>query len=137
MIGFLETPILRSLEKGLDAASTRHQVIADNLANVDTPGYKRKEVQFEDELAAVIDREASGMTGKRSDPRHIPLNGGIGDLSVRVVTQESESFRNDGNNVDVDREMALLAKNSLWYNGMINTISHKLSGIKNVLQGVR
>ncbi|MBM7867102.1 flagellar basal body rod protein FlgB [Heliobacterium gestii] len=137
MAGFLETPILRTLEKGLDAASIRHQVISDNLANVDTPGYKRKEVQFEDELAAVIDRDESAMSGKRSDPRHIPLNGGSGDLSSRVVTMEGESFRNDGNNVDVDREMAELAKNSLWYDGMINQISHKFSMVKNVLQGVR
>ncbi|MBC9783408.1 flagellar basal body rod protein FlgB [Heliobacterium chlorum] len=135
MAGFLDLPIVRILERGLDASSLRHQAISDNLANIDTPGYKRKEVVFEDELASAL--RGDSFQGKLTHPKHIPLSDSSSNASAKVVTQEDQEYRNDKNNVDVDREMALLAKNTLWYDGMVSLASQKLSTLKSTIREVR
>lgn len=137
MAGFLETPSISLLERGLNTASLRHQVIADNLANVDTPGYKRKEVAFEDQLISVLEK-GTGIKGVITHPKHIPIGISSPDEVVpRVSTQEDQEYRNDKNNVDIDREMAVMAKNTLWFEAMLTQISSKLSGLKNTIREVR
>ncbi|MCW2277948.1 flagellar basal body rod protein FlgB [Heliophilum fasciatum] len=138
MAGFFDTPLQRMLEQGLDAAALRHRVISNNLANVDTPGYKRQEVAFEDELAQALRQERSGLVGKTSNPRHLPINGvENADVKPKMITVNDEVFRNDKNNVDIDKEMAVLAKNTLWYDALITRTAGRLAGIKNVIREVR
>lgn len=110
--------------KALDAAWARNAEIANNIANVDTPGYKRKDVVFEEYLKEAI--EAKRIRGYRTNARHIPVGaGGIKDVKIRVIQDNSTlSMRLDGNNVDIDSEAVLAAENSIYY----NTIAQKLSG---------
>lgn len=95
------------IHKALDAAWTRNEVIAQNIANVDTPGYKRKTVSFEERL-----REAMGNKDfKKSD---------VDKIDIKVVEENKDlSQRLDGNSVDIDVEMAALAKNTIQYNALI------------------
>ena len=87
---------LELLTRVLDTAATRHKVIAQNVANVDTFGYQRLEVTFEDELTKVL---AGG-----GDPSAV---------QPKVVVDETAEPRVDGNTVDIDREMNDLSKNAL------------------------
>ena len=95
------------IHKALDAAWTRNEVIAQNIANVDIPGYKRKTVSFEERL-----REAMENKGfKKSD---------VDKIDIKVVEENKNlSQRLDGNNVDIDAEMAALAENAIQYNALI------------------
>src|SRR5688500_17009956 len=108
---------LKTLERSLVVRLTRHNVLAGNLANVDTPGYKPKDVDF-----AAAMSEASTEGGRAiavTSPGHIAMGGGvagagsIGDTPLRET--EGESSNLDGNRVDLDRTMASLAENGMQY----------------------
>jgi flagellar basal-body rod protein FlgB len=123
------------LEKGLDAASLRNTVIANNLANVDTPGYKRSDVVFEDELKKAISGQGR-ITGFVTDEKHIPIGGAAKTIiEPKVVLQNDTTMRNDGNNVDIDREMAAMAKNSIMYQVLAQEINGEFQKMKTAIAG--
>ena len=112
------TSNLRLREKALDAAWTRNEVIAQNIANVDTPNYKKKTVRFEEYLEGALDK--GSFKGNTTDSRHIEIGGGnIENKNSKVTTEyKNLSTRIDGNNVDIESEMASLAKNDIRYNAI-------------------
>lgn len=108
------------IHKALDAAWTRNEVIAQNIANVDTPGYKRKTVSFEEQLRQAMDKKDF----KKGD---------VDKIDIRVtVDNKSLSMRLDGNNVDIDNEMAQLAKNTIKYDALVQLAGY--SKIKMVIK---
>lgn len=132
MAGWLDTPVLTVLEKGLNASSLRQKVLADNVANVDTPGFKRSDVDFQSALNAALDRTGPALSLKATGPRHI--TSGIAENNSIVKTDSSTSFRNDSNNVDIDSEMVNVAKNGLYYNALTRTISSQLGMLRMVIK---
>jgi len=130
MPGWLDNPLLNRLEKGLDASSLRQKVLANNMANVDTPGFKRSDVDF----AAVFGEALGGeqLPLKATSPLH--LTGVAGGEESVVRTDNRTTLRNDGNNVDIDREMANVAENSLYYNGVTRSLSAQLELLRMVIQ---
>ena len=120
------------LSKGLDAASLRQQVIAENLANVETPGYKRKTVEFEAELQKAIKRPQK-LQLECTHPRHISGLKNSGTLEPTIKCDRSTSMRNDGNNVDLEGEMASLAANALTYRALLQQLDSKLSRLRTVI----
>ena len=106
--------------RALDAASLRQQVIANNLANVNTPGYKKQQVQFEDSLAHALTHKGSGE---------------IDAVRPQVVTVNSTSERQDGNNVDMESEMVDLAGNQLNYEVLSQSVGGYFSTLKSVIKG--
>jgi flagellar basal-body rod protein FlgB len=116
------------LKKGLDAASERSTVIADNIANINTKGYKRKYVTFEETLK----NSSNDLEMKTTDDKHMKINGDAGDIQVK---QDSSNLKEDGNNVDIDNEMVNLAANNLMYNAMISQINSRISMTKEVING--
>ncbi|MDU4959915.1 MAG: flagellar basal body rod protein FlgB [Sporomusaceae bacterium] len=126
------------LEKAISAASVRHKVIADNIANVNTPQFKRSEVQFEDVLREKLD----ASTEKRlplamTHERHLNRPGQSNPDLLRIRTVTENSFRTDGNNVDIDVEMANMAKNTIYYDATVQQLSRYFSSIKSVINGGR
>ncbi|EGD46036.1 flagellar basal-body rod protein FlgB [Ruminiclostridium papyrosolvens DSM 2782] len=121
------------LEKSLNASWARNEVISQNLANVDTPNYKRKDVTFEEYLNDSLDSKR--LEGNTTDERHIPIKSKNTDKIKPEITQDNSdtSMRIDGNNVDIDSEMAYLAKNTIQYNSLIQMINSNYSRIKNVI----
>ncbi len=108
-----------AIVKSLDGLSLRSRAITNNVANVDTPGFKTTEVSFEDELAVAINRPAPdsfrmvatntahfGTTLRRPD---------IEGLAARSQEMRGLTLRNDGNNVDIDREMVRLAETQIQF----------------------
>ncbi|MFO7154119.1 MAG: flagellar basal body rod protein FlgB [Caldicoprobacter oshimai] len=120
------------LEKALDAAWLRNEVIAHNIANADTPGYKKYRVEFEEELKSAI--EASTLKGKRTRAKHLEIGASsIDKVRPRVVRTGGTQMREDGNNVDMDEEMTSLAKNVIMYNALVQKISGEFRKLKTVI----
>ncbi|MDF2891103.1 MAG: flgB [Clostridia bacterium] len=120
------------LEKALDAAWMRNEVISNNIANVNTPGFKKSFVSFEDQMASAVSMFQIGSTQK--DSKFLPIGNDIRSIPAPEVMQMSfTSVRKDGNNVDVDVEMAELAKNTIKYNALISQISRQFNSIKTAI----
>ncbi|NLV37444.1 MAG: flagellar basal body rod protein FlgB [Clostridiaceae bacterium] len=131
------TSHLRLREKTLDATWARNEVIAQNIANVDTPGYKKSSVTFEEHLDSAMD--SRGFRGNTTDDRHIPIGKtDVEKVNIRVTRDyKNLSTRLDENNVDVETEMASLAKNNIRYNTLIQSVSNSYQTIKSVINGGR
>ena len=132
MAGWLNGPVLNVLQKELNASNLRQQVLSNNLANIDTPNFKRSDVDFQAVLNDALGQKSGDLSLKLTSLRHIP---GVaeGDGS-RIVTDRTTSLRNDGNNVDVDREMSNVAENGLYYNSLTHTISSQLGLLRMVIK---
>ncbi len=122
------------LQKSLDALSTQHQVIANNLANIDTPLFKRSVVSFQDKLKAALNiNEPSPLW--RTHEMHFPILQKVSlenfKPDVRTITETVG--RNDGNNVDLEMESGLLAENNLLYNSMADVSSRYLANLRHAI----
>ncbi|HZG76741.1 MAG TPA: flagellar basal body rod protein FlgB [Paenibacillus sp.] len=124
----------RLLERTLDAASLRQAVIANNIANVDTPRYKRSEVQFESLLQQSMTGTPGSIVGRRTDPRHIYIGRGGKEIEAKVTIDENSVMNNNLNNVDIDSEMSEMAKNQLRYNTLVQQVSHEIKLVKTALE---
>lgn len=129
----LSKPSFNLLERTLDAASLRQKVIANNVANVDTPYFKRSDVRFEELLQNEMGQQM-GFVGKRTDPRHFYIGNGNKTMPT-VETDRSSVMNNNLNNVDIDAEMALLAKNQLRYDVMIQQVNHDIKQMRTAIGG--
>lgn len=118
------------LEKALDYSSTKQTIIADNIANVDTPNYKAKDVQFKDVLNAEMNK---GVKAYRTDKRHYSFNSS--HPSSKITTRNNIRYNHNGNSVDVDYEMTELAKNQLYYHAMTDLINGKFQTLQSVIRG--
>ncbi|MHC6179367.1 flagellar basal body rod protein FlgB [Clostridium sp. JNZ X4-2] len=117
------------LQKGLDASQARSSATADNIANINTEGYKRKYVTFEESLKKSMD----DLELKTDNEKHMEIGSDYG--SVDMKTDNSTSVREDGNNVDIDNEMVNQSANALMYNALVTQINSRLSMKQYVIDG--
>ena len=111
------------LGKAADASWTRNDI----LANADTPGFKRKDVQFETYLKNAV----AGTDSLNETVANIDLN----ELNCTTYTDQANlSYRYDGNNVDINTENVELAKNQLKYYTLMNSMSQEFSRLKSALR---
>ncbi len=108
--------------KSLDGVTARHRVIANNIANVETPGFTRSSVKFEDELKAAM---SSG------DPESSARN--IGDTAPTIQLDKSSPARPNGNNVSIDTEMTDLARNGVEYDSLIRMLNMRYSMLQTAI----
>jgi len=121
-------------EKALDAAWMRNEVISNNIANVNTPGFKKSYVRFEELLSDAADKFQ--ISGIKKDERFLPIGKDARfAASPEIAVEEFTSMRRDDNNVDVDVEMAELAKNTIKYNALIAQLSKEFNKIKLAING--
>ena len=126
-----------TLPAALDAASTRNTIIAQNIANAETPGYKRKEVDFETYLQQAMG-DADGLELKKTNDKHFQkYPSTIRDVEARIRTVSDTRITNDGNNVDIDQQEALLAANTIRYQTLSRLISMTIARYNTVIKGVR
>ena len=112
------------LGKAADASWTRNDILANNIANADTPGFKRKDVQFETYLKNAV----AGTDSLNETVANIELN------CTTYTDQANLSYRYDGNNVDINTENVELAKNQLKYYTLMNSMSQEFSRLKSALR---
>ncbi len=108
-----------ALSKTLDAAAARQKSIANNVANVETPGYKRTQVSFEDELRRIINLKTGSELSK-----------GLQELRPITKTDIQSPARPDGNNVNIDAEMSDLARTALKYRAAAVLLEGKTAMLK-------
>jgi flagellar basal-body rod protein FlgB len=129
-----EKPTFAILQNSLDADMKRHELIANNIANVNTPGFKRSDVVFADRLQDAL--TGQGVAGRQSRDRHIPIGRLLPqDVKPSIITEELTHMRNDENNVDVDKEMAELAKTQLHYRALVQAMQGEAGKISSVISG--
>ncbi len=134
----LSSEIYQVLEKSLNASSLQHRMTSNNIANVDTPGYKRSEVVFQSKLNEVLNgTNKTYLPLKITNEKHIPITPymTVEDVNPEIVTKNETSMRNDKNNVDIDSEMAMMAENTAYYSTLSKLTSLKLNMLKSVITG--
>ncbi|MCI1955639.1 MAG: flagellar basal body rod protein FlgB [Oscillospiraceae bacterium] len=117
------------LNKSLDGLWARQRAISDNLANIETPGYKTKSVSFEDQLRAQM--QQAGSSGVTAEDQ-------IGEIeNVEPVTTEAsdETFRADGNGVDLEQQNINMARTSLNYSTSLQLLNDDFSRLKTAITG--
>lgn len=129
---------LRFQQEAINLRAERQQVLANNIANADTPNFKARDFDFRTELDRVMQQGRTegegGLSLARTSARHIPGQAegaaGVRDLLYRMPDQPSL----DGNTVDMDRERAAFADNSLRYQADITFVSRRIQGLKSAMQ---
>ncbi len=124
---------VEKLATGLDASWKRNEVIMNNIANNDTPEFKRSSLAFEEHYKAALKNE-SDFVLKRTRDKHIDKGAGDGSL-MTVEVDESETMRMDGNNVDIEKEMSDLASNVIYYQTLQKKVSSELSQLSIAIKG--
>ena len=117
------------LDKAADAAALRNELISNNIANQDTPNYKRQDVNFEAQLTKAlhnskyisIDDKVANLRNSALKPR-------------QYTDYENYSYRLDGNNVDPEQEQVMLAANQLKYQGLTKSINAEFSNLSAVMK---
>ena len=117
------------LDKAADASWIRNEAISNNIANVDTPGYKRQDVNFEEQLRKAmknsrytsIDERVANVDLERLNP-------------ITYRDHSTLSYRLDVNNVDIDTENLELASNQIRYQGLTDSITKHFQGLQSVMK---
>ncbi len=110
-----------ALERAMSGASLRHQALSNNLANINTPGFKRYDLDFKGVLANALERDPSGVSLDR--------------MQFKFERETNTSVRADGSNVDVEREVSALAENSLEYQALVSVSRARLQMLRQVIAG--
>lgn len=134
---------LNIITTALGGSAKRSELISNNIANASTPGYKRKDIDFQSALKREIDsrvgntgvRKGSSLAMTRTHSGHISSADSRIDESKSFQIYENErSYRNDENSVDIEVEMAEMAKNTIYYNVMSNRAKSYFSNLNKVIQ---
>ena len=121
-------------EKTLDAAWLRNDVLAHNIANVDTPLYNRKDVDFESYLNAALNSKPDNLIFRKEHKFRFNSTPDLNTVKAKVTEDYNPlAMRIDGNNVDIDVEMAQMAKNTIKYNTVVSNVNSKFSRITHVI----
>jgi flagellar basal-body rod protein FlgB len=117
--------------KGLTA---RQQVISNNVANVDTPGYNAQELDFETTLQQTLDSTSENVSIKKTNSKHMEGTSSSTYFN-KTTNREGGTYREDGNNVDISTELIDMSETSIKYQAISQGISSKLLLLKSIAQG--
>ena len=132
-LNFLNSPESRRLERSLDASVLRGQLLSHNIANVNTPNYKRLDIDFASVLEEAMPVTTTEMA--RTNPRHLAGANGTASVPFRIVQESKTSSREDGNNVDVEFEMTQVAENTLHFQAIAQSWKQQMSRLKMAIEG--
>jgi flagellar basal-body rod protein FlgB len=122
------------IQSALEGHDIRHRAIVNNIANVDTPGYSRMDVTFEDQLRSAVGNMKSNFpSGDRVDGSN--LRDSLQSVRPKIKVDKTLPLRADGSNVSIDREMAMLAKNSAKINSLTELLIRNYRTIKTAIRG--
>ena len=136
MKGFFDSTISLT-GKVLDMRLQRQNIVASNLANVNTPGYKEKTLEFEKQLQQAMDLDARGKMTRTSN-KHLPAVFDANKFDSRTLSSFEPRIIHGEDSVDIDKEMVTMTKNTLAYNALTQVISKSFQGMNKIIQsGVR
>ena len=120
----------RALGASANLRLLRQNITATNIANAETPGFKAKKVDFEEALSRAIDHEGLGKVHV-SDEEHFLLGqGALSRIRADVYDNPDINLSNDGNTVDLEKEMASLNENTILYRAALQLINKKLGALR-------
>jgi flagellar basal-body rod protein FlgB len=122
---------LSVLSQALNLRTQRHQVLASNVANADTPNYKARDFSFESAMQNAMTGRVEGVSLTRTAPGHI--GGGAAGVEVNLKYRSEHQSAVDGNTVDMDVERTQLAENAMQYQILTQLISEKFKGVRSAL----
>jgi flagellar basal-body rod protein FlgB len=131
LVSSLYERTFEGLEKAMHLQLRRHEALSANVANAETPQYRAVELTFGGELKRAFHKEPSSLI--KTDKKHLDL---VADSSAHLIQDLSGATKGDGNNVDIDLQMAKLNSNLSKYLGAAQLIQAKFRGIKNLLREV-
>lgn len=119
------------LEQALNYSSLKQKIISQNIANVDTPNYKAKDVSFK----AVLQNEMGhNLMAYRTDQRHLEFTEDS-MASPEIINRPDIQYNQNGNSVDMDQEMSDLATNQIYYDALVEQVNTKFQALQNVIRG--
>ncbi|HZK70189.1 MAG TPA: flagellar basal body rod protein FlgB [Clostridia bacterium] len=117
MSGLLNDSNFRIMQKSLDALWLRQKVISNNIANIDTPGYKSKRVEFEN----ILNNQLTSLNNDQG------TNNQLQSIEPQIIEDNKYIMREDGNNVDIDAQNIELVRTQIQYEYMTRMISNAIS----------
>ena len=122
----------QSLEQALSTSTLKQRVHSANIANVDTPNYKSRQVSFNDSLNDALAKQS--ISSYKTNSKHLSFSnettmGNPANIKVNNTT----TYKPNGNNVDMDLEMAELAKNQLYFNAVTERVNGKFNTLRTVI----
>lgn len=136
-LDFFSDQTMLSLKIALKGTSRRHEAISHNIANANTPGFKRHSVSFEEQLQVALNTQKPGLPIALTHPRHLASASGspsLEDVSIHEFVEVDTQMRNDRSNVDIDREMASLTQNAIRYQALTRLVGDRYSLMRMVAQ---
>lgn len=121
---------IKALSTSMQMRQLKQNVISANIANAETPNYRAKKMDFEAALSSAIDREDQGKMHVEHNDHFLMGQGAIGRVRADVYDNPEINYTNDGNTVDLEKEMASLNENSIMYDAATRLINKKLAALK-------
>jgi len=129
---FFIDPELQTAKRALDGLAMRQELIGRNIANIDTPGYRAVDVEFEEALEQAQDHLGS-LDVARTDTDHLDTSND--PATFRVSFREGGNARADGNNVEIEQELTQMTETGIRYQAVAQLISDKLMLLKSIASG--
>ncbi|OIO04080.1 MAG: flagellar basal-body rod protein FlgB [Desulfovibrionaceae bacterium CG1_02_65_16] len=120
------------VEKVLDLRLERQNVVMSNIANVSTPKYKARKLTFENDLQNALNLDGRGRMVK-TDPRHMPFDFDVNGFQGKGITEFKPRMVYGEDVVDLDKEMAAMAKNSMMYNALSDIEAKNFTSLQSVI----
>ncbi len=118
-----------ALQTSLNMRQLRHNITSSNIANAETPGYHARKLDFEQALERALDLDGlRGLSVNHKD--HFPIALGKGSVRPDIYENPEGAINNDGNTVDLEREMSSLSENAILYRSALQLINKKLGALK-------
>lgn len=139
-MGFVTSKSNTLLEAGLNARAMRQDLVSSNIANIDTPFYKARDVDFE---TALIEKKkeiygensaATKLEMAQTDASHLSGTSGFDSSKSTVYLRDGHMARNDGNTVDLDVETSELGKNAMMFNALASGLQKNGLIFKSVIE---
>lgn len=125
-----------ALQTTIGMRHLKNTVTSANIANAETPGYHAKKIDFEDALARALDLDGlRGLSANHED--HIAVGGKSASIKPDIYENPEGAINNDGNTVDLEKEMSALAENAIMYRAAVQLINKKLAAMKYAAQDGR
>lgn len=120
---------MNTLENSLQYSTTKNKTISNNIANIDTPNYKAQDVSFR----SMLQDASENLQLKNTNNQHFKKT--TNNSPHVITTKNNATYNHNGNNVDIDKEMADLAENQLHYRSLVDRLNGKFQTIQNVVRG--
>jgi flagellar basal-body rod protein FlgB len=134
MEGIFTKAGVEKLGLALNAVGAKNRVISENIANIDTPGYKAKDLKFHDVMNEYLG-EGKKLPLANTNEKHLPPKTRVVSAEDFVYQQNNPSVRNDGNDVNVDYEMSQLAESNVRYQMLSQMTAGKFAKLKTAITG--